>query len=308
MGDRAASPRGRVARVTAGARAFAWMLMAAGLALAATVPDAAPPPARAHGGLLVLAGDFDVHSFPGDGALPPWEIAREARRRGLDVVALTNHNSMFSSRLARALPSPPGGALLIQGQELTAPGYHIGAIGLPSTVGWRQSAASAAAEIRARGGVAIAFHPAGPYANSFDSALDVLDGIEAAHPLVHVFEEGRRDMEAVYRRAKARRPSLAAIGSSDFHHFAPVGLARTYLFARDASREGVLDAIRRGTTVACDGLGETYGPADLVAAVAADCRRAATAPPAGAGAADTIATLCVWMGALSLVLLAPVER
>lgn len=297
-----------MARLTPAPRTIAWMLLAIGLVVAAAAPEAPPLPRRAHGTLVVLAGDFHVHSFPGDGSLPPWEIAREARRRGLDVVALTNHNSLLSSRLARLLPSPSAGALLIPSQELTAAGYHMGAIGVPAPIAWRQPAASAAAEIRARGGVAIAFHPAGPHATSFDEALDVLDGIEAAHPLIHVFEEGRRDMEAFYHRAKARRPSIAAIGSTDFHHFAPVGLARTYLFAHDASQGAVLDAIRRGATVACDGRGKTYGPADLVAVVADDCRRAATAPPAGSGAADTIATVCTWLGALSLVLAGSFER
>jgi hypothetical protein len=297
-----------MARLTPTPRAIAWMLLATGLALAATVPHPPPVPRPAHDSFVVLAGDFHVHSFPGDGSLPPWDIAREARRRGLDVVALTNHNSMLSSRLAEMLPSSSGGALLIPSQELTAAGYHMGAIGVPAAIVWRQSAASAAAEIRARGGVAIALHPARQHARSFDAALDVLDGIEAAHPLIHVFEDGRRDMEAFYRRAKAQRPSIAAIGSTDFHHFAPVGLARTYLFARDASREGVLDAIRRGATVACDGVGKTYGPAELVAVVDADCRRAATAPPAGSGPADTIATACTWLGALVLALAGSFER
>ena len=102
---------------------------------------------------------------------------------------------------------------------------------------------------------------------------------------MHVFEDGRRDMEAFYRaREGAAHPSIAAIGSTDFHQFAPVGLGRTYLFARDRHpgsrprRDPRADA-----TVACDGLGQAYGPAELVEMVAADCRRAATAPPAGAG-------------------------
>jgi hypothetical protein len=297
-----------MARLTLTPRTMAWMLIAAGLALAATVPEPVPVPRPTHGSFVVLAGDFHVHSFPGDGSLPPWEIAREARRRGLDVVALTNHNSMLSSRLARMLPSPSRGALLIPSQELTAAGYHMGAIGVAETIAWRQSAVAAAADTRARGGVAIAFHPALQHATSFDSALDVLDGIEAAHPLIHVSEDGRRDLEAVYRRAKAKRPSIAAIGSTDFHHFAPIGLARTYVFARDGSRDAVLDAIRRGATVACDGAGKTYGPPELAAAVDADCRRAATAPPAGSGAADRIATVCTWLGALALVLAGSFEQ
>lgn len=297
-----------MARLTPGPRAAAWVLVALGLAVSGAIPEPPLPAPRTHGTLRVLAGDFHVHTFPGDGALAPWDIAREARRRGLDVIALTNHNSMLSSRLARLLPSPSTGALLIPGQELTAVGYHMGAIGIPRPIEWRQSAASAASDIHARGGVAIAFHPVGKYGRRFDEALGGLDGVEVVHPLIHDFELGRRELAAFYRRAIAERPSMAAIGSSDFHHFAPVGLARTYLFVRDASEAGVLDAIRAGATVTCDGRGNTYGPPELVPAVAPDCQRDGTAPPTGAGLPDTIATLCVWMGALSLVLLGSVER
>ena len=92
-----------MARLRLTPRTIAWALLAAGLALAAAVPDGPPLPRRSHDGFIILAGDFHVHSFPGDGSLPPWEIAREARRRGLDVVALTNHNSLLSSRLAGLL-------------------------------------------------------------------------------------------------------------------------------------------------------------------------------------------------------------
>jgi hypothetical protein len=70
----------------------------------------------------------------------------------------------------------------------------------------------------------------------------------------------------------------------------------------------VLEAIRAGRTVACDGRGDTYGPPELTQLVADDCRAAATAPPAGVSSLDTIAAVCVWFGLLGLVLVGARER
>jgi hypothetical protein len=290
--------------VRVGPRAFAWGLVVTGLGLSMNADE---PKARAlpqPGGYTILAADFHVHSFPGDGLLPPWDISREAQRRRLDVVGLTNHNSMFSSRFARWLAPVTGrpGAMLVQGEELTAVGYHLAAIGVDGPVDWRQRVASAAAAIHARGGVAIAAHPAGHDLRAYDdAALDALDGVEAAHPAMHVWDDVRRDLAAFYARAKRRHPGIAAIGSTDYHHFAPVGLCRTYVFATVPTQAGILDAIRRGKTVACDGSGRTYGPDDLVALVRDDCRRDATAPPAGDTWLDHVSTWAVWLGMCALV-------
>ena len=53
------------------------------------------------GDQFVLAGDFHVHAFVGDGGVAPWELGREAARRGLDVIAVTNHNQLLAARLTR---------------------------------------------------------------------------------------------------------------------------------------------------------------------------------------------------------------
>ena len=101
----------------------------------------------------------------------------------------------------------------------------------------------------------------------------------------------------------AHRASLAAIGSSDFHFTAPIGLCRTFLFVTERSPAGVLDAVRRGATVACDARGATYGPAELSAAVAVECRRAATARPEGWTWLTPAGAVLAWLGFVALVLL-----
>lgn len=294
-------------RVTLGPRRLAGLVVLGGLAL--TLNAGSPENRRAaeRAGYSVLAVDFHVHSFPGDGVLPPWDLAVEARRRHLDAIALTNHNSTHSWRLAQWLAGiiPRGGAaMVIPGEELTSDGYHLAVIGVIAPIDWRQPAASAAAAAHAAGGVAIAAHPGRHTWRALNAAaLAALDGVEVAHPSIHVWDESRRDLAAFYARALAVHPTIAAIGSTDFHHLAPLGLERTYVFARPATEAGILDAIRAGRTVACDGRGEAYGPPELVAMTREDCRRDATAPPVGETPLERAGTWLVWLGVVGLVII-----
>ena len=180
----------------------------------------------------------------------------------------------------------------------------MAAVGVERPVAWRQPPAAAAAEIQAQGGVAIAAHPLSPRRSRFDAAaLDALDGFEAASS-----NDPIADIAPFTRRAAVHRPSLAAIGASDFHYYAPIGVCRTFVFVTERSPAGVLDAVRRGRTVACDGRGETYGPAELAAAVTSECRRVAAAGPAGWGAIDAVSTGAAWLGLVALVALGARER
>jgi len=284
-------------------RRLACLLVVVGVFVGRQVDPLVSAPLR-HGDDVVLAVDFHVHSFPGDGSVPPWDLAVEAQRRGLDAIALTNHNHRLQWMVTQAMPFQPGGALLIPGEELTSVGYHMAVAGTARNVAWRQPAADAAARVHDEGGVAIAAHPAGEQTTGFDDrALDAVDGVEVAHPLIYDLKYGRRDLAQFYARAKARRPSIAAIGSTDYHFFAPVGFCRTFVFARERSVAAILDAVRRGATVACDATGNTYGPADLSASVADACRAAAGAPPMTPSWTDSAAMWLTWCGLLALVLL-----
>jgi predicted metal-dependent phosphoesterase TrpH len=282
-------------------RAAAWILVSAGLIMGACTRQAAVDPLSYEGG-VVLTADLHVHSFPGDGSMPPWDLAREAERRGLDVIALTSHNNQWSWSALQAIGGPPSRTLVIPGDEITANGYHLAAIGLTHLIDWRQSAPAAARAVREAGGVAIAAHPARTHAAGFDQAIDALDGYEAAHPLLLGPEEDRRDVRAFEARARARQPAIAAIGSSDFHFFAPLGVCRTFLFVRARTVDAVLEAIRDGHTVACDATGQTYGPPELARLVADRCREAVTAPARDATTIGTAGTVFLWLGLLGVIL------
>src|SRR3954466_554134 len=68
----------------------------------------------------------------------------------------------------------------------------------------------------------------------------------------------RHDLEEFYRRAP-----LAATGSSDYHRLGPLGLCRTYVFVRENSEAGILEALRARRTVVMNGE-RVYGDAALI--------------------------------------------
>lgn len=290
-------------------RAALWVLCAGSIIAGGVADRPVMRTTVTSGGYTILAGDFHVHSFPGDGALPPWEAAHEARRRHLDVIGLTNHNAMLSLRLAGALQWKPRDVLVIPGVEVTGVAFHVAAIGMDHPVPWRGTIVDAVRAIHAQGGVAIGAHPVGPYRKSFDAAaLRALDGIEAAHPEMFNTERARLEFAEVYRDGLAAHPSIAAIGSSDFHTWAPIGLCRTYLFARTPTVDGVLGAIRAGRTVACDGQGATYGPAALSAIVRDVCRDDASRAPDGDGLLSRGSAIVAWLSLSALVLVGAHEN
>ncbi|MDQ3069175.1 MAG: CehA/McbA family metallohydrolase [Acidobacteriota bacterium] len=239
-------------------RLLAAGLVAAGAALGSLVDTGGPTEPRRAGAYFVVAADFHVHAFPGDGSLPPWEIAREAGRRGLHAVVVSNHNQTRAPRFGAWLRRE-GLPLLIPAQEITTPAFHIVGVGVTSTIDWRLPGADIIRAVQAQGGVAIAAHPVRASWKGSDEMLALLDGAEVAHPLTALRVTGRSDLTAFFMRARTINPDIAPIGSSDFHMIHPLAACRTYVFAESVTVAGVLDAVRAGRTVAQDQDGVLYG-------------------------------------------------
>ena len=289
--------------MTRSPRALSAVLLIVGAVIGSTADRFPPRQVVRAGDYLVLAGDFHVHASPGDGALSPWMLRAEAARAGLDVIAVTNHNQTFTGRLAGRVSQSGDGALMIEGEEITNPQYHMIAVGIERTVrGAQRSAAEAIADVHSQGGVAIAAHPSRRFHGYDDDAVvAMLDGAEAMHSDVYRDQAFRGELEAFFTRARSVNPDIAAIGSSDFHAMPPViGRCRTYLFVRERTKAGVLDAIRSGRTLAVDGDARLTGAPSLIQLLG-DARPA--------GRVDTnsglrrLSVAMAWLGALGLVVL-----
>jgi hypothetical protein len=247
----------------------------------------------------VLTGDFHVHAFPGDGSLAPWTLRHEAARAGLDVFAVTNHNMVFTARFAQWLSRRSAGPIIIAGQEITNPEYHLIAVGVERTVNADHPAAAAIRDVHAQGGVAIAAHPA-PRFHGYDDdqTVALLDGTEAAHPVDRV--SGQEEFSAFFERGRRLKRSIAPIGSSDFHVSPALAACRTMVFARAATEAGVIEAIRSGRTVAIDQFGHRYGDASLIRLLDTI---PAVDPPSDSVLWRRASLVLAWIGLLALLVL-----
>jgi predicted metal-dependent phosphoesterase TrpH len=231
-------------------RRLAWILLASGAAIG-TWTDAAPArPPLTLGGYRVLAGDFHVHPHPlSAGTLAPWDLVLEARHQGLDVLAVTPHNGVAVGKWARWFADRFGGPVVIPGEEIHGPKFHMVALGTARYIDWRVSAEDAIDAIHRQGGLAIAAHPTWEVWPAYEpTAIRKLDGAEAIQPSSYTGPHQAANLRDFWKRSGA-----AAIGSSDYHGMGPLGLCRTYVFATDSTPEAVLDAIRARRTVATDG-------------------------------------------------------
>jgi predicted metal-dependent phosphoesterase TrpH len=281
-------------------RGLAVLLILSGLVIG-TLSDRFPASgATFENGFWILAADLHVHSFMGDGGLSPWDLLTEARRRQLDVIALTNHNQVFGGRVAHWLSRTCGGPIALVGEEITAPNYHLIAIGVNEAIDWRQPASAAIEAIHQHGGIAIAAHPMQELWPGFDTrALALLDGAEVAHPVMFENEGRRLELATFYQRARERNPRIAPVGGSDTHFLGPVGRYRTYVFTREISEQGVLEAFRNGRTLASDPDGNVYGDQSLIRLLG---RHRTGRPPSSDPRWRVSALAAVWAGLFGLVL------
>jgi len=279
------------------ARILAVCGLAAGLALG-TLADTMPPrdPITIEG-YQILSGDFHVHAFVGDGGIAPWMLQRHATHVGLDAIAITNHNQTLAGRLGRAA-AQPSGPLVLVGEEITGRDYHLIGVGIERPVNWDQPARGAIADVHAQGGVAIAAHPMHGFDGYDPVALADLDGVEVAYRDSLSSTMALQFVE-FYQRTLAQNQAVAAIGSSDFHTSGPMGLCRTYLFVRERSEAGVIQAIRDGRSVGRCESGRLRGRPELVRLL--EPYRDALAPP-DESLAQTLALLLVWLSLVALAI------
>jgi hypothetical protein len=251
-----------------------------GLLVAAIVAGIAGDmvPARAPvtlAGYRVVAADFHTHSSTwSDGALTPWGLVLEARRQGLDAIAITGHHQTLDAKWGRWFSERIGGPTVLVGEEIPERRHHLIAVGIHDTIDGRLAIGDQIDEVHRQGGVAIAAHPLAEFWPGFAPVMDRLDGTEICHPAIYESDGVQATLTQFAARTRA-----AAIGSSDFHGPGRLGLCRTFIFARDNTADAIVEAIRAGRTVVYGRDGTAYGDPELVRLAAVDGRLAAAARP-----------------------------
>ncbi len=220
-------------------------------------------------------GDLHMHTGHSDGTCPSetgksvpcpvFVTAEAAMRRGLDFIAITDHNTISQYDAIRELQPYFDTLLFIPGREITTFWGHANAYGITRFVDYRVGAPgvpdinTVAREVNRLGGMISINHPNDPTGEDclgcgwtpnppadlhLFSAIEAVNGGALRGPYSGVsFWE--KQLENGYR--------IPAIGGSDNHHPAwpidhpdSVGLPTTVVYAQNLSVPAILDGIRAG--------------------------------------------------------------
>jgi predicted metal-dependent phosphoesterase TrpH len=198
---------------------------------------------------MPLRIDLHCHSFfSGDGVSSPEELIVEAKRKGLDGFAITDHNTsdavryMLDKGLMREDGLPVNNFLIVPGVEVTTAEGHLLCLGVILPNLKVRPALEVCHLTRQAGGIVIPPHPYDLFrAGIRENVLDTLpiDAIEVFNAASTLKRYNRQAFEYAQRRG------LPMTAASDAHHYAAIGTASTLLATDDFSVKGVLAQIPR---------------------------------------------------------------
>jgi PHP domain len=214
------------------------------------VPLARPPrrdlPASA--GRRWLAGDLHTHTVHSDGALTVSELACLAVERGLDFLAVTDHNTV-SHHAGLGKPAARYGITLVPGQEVTTDTGHAGVLGDVGWVDFRTHPDEWLAHAERGGGVMSVNHPLAGH-------VSWLHDMARRPPLVEVWHWSWLDQHWTTPLAwwLLWDPGAVAVGGSDWHRpgsDAPPGSPTTWVECEGDSPAAVVEGLRAGRVTVC---------------------------------------------------------
>jgi len=184
--------------------------------------------------------DLHIHSTYSDGHADVKEIIKAAKRRGLDGIALTDHDTMRGIPVARKyIRDRRLDLILIPGIEVTTSEGHLLVLGVDEAPEKKLSPEETIEMAHDLGGIADVPHPYHPFRHAI-GRIPNADAVEVYNSK-HLFglANGRAKFEA-------KRRGMSMVAGSDSHFADTVGLGVTEIEAEDV--DGVLEAIRAGRT------------------------------------------------------------
>ena len=195
-----------------------------------------PDPEEPHG-----RADLHIHTLASDGVSGIEEVlASVMERTQLDVIAIADHERVDAAHAARAIARARDLPIeVVIGEEVSTRGGHLLALFIEEPIPPLRSLRESIALVHEQGGLAIPAHPLFPYPMCAQAwvlrrllaspdARVRPDAVEAFNPTTF----GR----PVHRRvvAFAAEHGLAAVGNSDAHEAASVGIGWTTFPGRTA--------------------------------------------------------------------------
>jgi hypothetical protein len=192
-----------------------------------------------------LAGDLHTHTVHSDGGMTVPELARFAAGRGLDFLAVTDHNTISHHRELPAAGAAHGIALL-PGQEVTTETGHANALGSVGWIDFRERPDAWLESTERDGGLLSVNHPIG-------GNVSWATPMKRRPPLIEVWHWSWLDTRWTTPLGwwLAWDPEAIPVGGSDWHKpgsDAPPGAPTTWVAADAAEPDAILAAIGAGRT------------------------------------------------------------
>ena len=173
--------------------------------------------------------DLHIHSkYSDDGVLDPEEIVRIAKKKGLDGIAITDHNTIKGGQKAQRYESEE--FKVIVGAEILTDRGEITGLFLSKEIE-STHLEDVINEIKAQGGMVAVPHPFdGLRRSAFpitEEYAGLVDAIEVFNSRCVLGRYNRRALEF------AARYGLPIIGGSDAHHASEIGLAGIVTHSHD---------------------------------------------------------------------------
>lgn len=191
----------------------------------------------------MLLADLHIHTAHSkDGESRVRDILHAAEHAGLDLIAITDHDTAAGCLEAETIPAS---VLVIPGVEISTAEGHLIALGITTALRPGVGILETIRMIHAAGGIAILPHPYHRYRHGAAiRCREVIAAVDAVEVFNSRYIFGSANRKAAKIARKLKKPMVAG---SDAHHARFVGYGLTYIDA-EKNVPSVLAAIRAGKT------------------------------------------------------------
>jgi predicted metal-dependent phosphoesterase TrpH len=187
---------------------------------------------------MPVKADLHVHTiYSNDSTITPKELVFYAKKRGLNAVAVTDHNSLEGAlKIVKETDF-----LVIPGMEVSSRDGHIVALNVTEVIPRDLGADETVERIHQAGGVAVACHPFALFKGSLGKNVSAeFDAIEVIN--ARAFPFGRSIKKA---EEAAESLGLSRVAGTDAHYGSQIGYGYTEIDS-EPNVEAVCKAIVNG--------------------------------------------------------------
>ena len=187
---------------------------------------------------MQVKADLHVHTtYSNDSVITPKELILYSKKRGLNAVAVTDHNQIDGAlKIAKETDF-----LIIPGIEVSSLNGHIVGLNVCELLPKGLSAEETVDRIHKAGGIAIACHPYALFKGSIGKHVSAnFDAIEVIN--ASSFPFGRTTRKA---KQLAQSLNLPQVAGTDAHYGPVIGQAYT-IIESEAGVDAVVEAVQKG--------------------------------------------------------------